>query len=556
MPPRSRARRPLTAFAALLAATIITSTAISVAVVALGPSPASADDSVGQLPTPEDFVTQQYEDFLGRPPDDGGLSYWTNLVRSGAEPSGLVEAMATSDEFEGVIAPLVRLYFAFFDRAPDYDGLLYWTDQIRSGVTLRQVAQQFVLSAEFQAAYGSLDDDGYVDLVYRNVLGREADASGSDYWGGQLRAGLQRGALMVAFSDSTEYRRFIDSKVKATMLYIGMLRRAPDDAGLDYWADVIDGTPYRDVIAGFLGAAEYGNRMDRIYDKTHPLTGVATRAVADRPALAVKIDNVDGARPQGAIDRADLIYEEKVEGSLTRLIAVFHADVPSAVGPVRSVRTTDIDILSQLDTPLLAASGANPGVLAVVAGADLVNVNALEAGGAYYRVSSKRAPHNLFARTADLYVAGGDRGGRPPQLFTYRQRGQSPANSTATNGVDVDFGSTEVSFRWSASAKGWVRSQNGSAHVVIGGARLAPENVVVLEVPYGTSSIDAESPEAETVGLGRAWVFTAGRQVTGVWSRGAADEPITILDTDGDPIGLTPGQTFIELAPPGSVTLR
>jgi len=551
MPLRSRALRPLTAFAAFLAATLI-----SVSIVVIGPVPASADDSVGPLPTAEDFVTQQYEDFLGRAPDDGGLSYWTNLVRNGAEPSGLVEAMATSDEFEGTIAPLVRLYFAFFDRAPDYDGLLYWTDQIRSGVTLRQVAQQFVLSAEFQAAYGSLDDDGYVDLVYRNVLGREADADGSAYWSGQLRAGLQRGALMVAFSDSTEYRRFIDSKVKATMLYIGMLRRAPDDAGLDYWADVIDGNSYRGVIAGFLGAAEYANRMDRIYDETQPLTGVATRAVADRPALAVKIDNVDGARPQGAIDRADLVYEEKVEGSLTRLIAVFHADVPGAVGPVRSVRTTDIDILSQFDTPLLAASGANPGVLAEVAGADLVNVNAIEAGGAYYRVSSKRAPHNLFARTADLYAAAGDRGGRPPQLFTYRDRDQSPANSTATTGVDIDFGSTDVSFRWSASAKGWVRSQNGSAHVVIGGARLAPENVVVLEVPYGTSSIDAESPEAETVGLGRAWVFTAGQLITGVWSRGAADEPITIVDTDGDPIGLTPGQTFVELAPPGSVTVR
>lgn len=551
MPLRSRALRPLTAFTALVAATVIAATTV-----AIGPTVASADDSVGQLPTPEDFVTQQYEDFLGRAPDAGGLSYWTNLVRNGAAPSGLVEAMATSEEFEGVIAPLVRLYFAFFDRAPDYDGLLYWTDQIRSGVTLRQVAQQFALSAEFQASYGSLDDDDYVDLIYRNVLGREADAGGSTYWTGQLTAGLQRGALMVAFSDSTEYRRFIGSKVKATMLYIGMLRRAPDDAGLEYWADVIDGTPYRDVIAGFLGAAEYGTRMDRIYDETQPLTGVATRAAADRPALAVKIDNVDRARPQGAIDRADLVYEEKVEGSLTRLIAVFHSDVPGAVGPVRSVRTTDIDILSQLNTPLLAASGANPGVLAVVAGADLVNVNAIEAGSAYYRVSSKRAPHNLFARTADLYTAGGDRGGRPPQLFTYRDRGQTPANSTTTNGVDVDFGSTDISFRWSASAKGWVRSQNGSAHVVIGGARLAPENVVVLEVPYGTSSIDAESPEAETIGLGRAWVFTAGRLVTGVWSRGTADEPITIVDTDGDPIGLTPGQTFIELAPPGSVTVR
>jgi hypothetical protein len=464
--------------------------------------------------------------------------------------------MPTSAEFEGVVAPLVRLYFAFFDRAPDYDGLIYWTDQIRAGATLGQVAQQFVLSGEFQATYGSVDDRSYVELVYGNVLGRGADTDGLAYWSGRLAAGVERGEVMVAFADSAEYRRTIGPKVQATMLYVGMLRRAPDPAGLDYWADVIGGqTPYRNVIAGFLGAAEYGDRIATIYHEVQPLSGVATRAPAQRPALAVKIDNVDAARPQHAIERADVIYEEKVEGNLTRLIAVFHSNVPDTVGPVRSVRTTDIDVLDQLNTPLLAASGANPGVLAVVAGADLVNVNAIEAGAAYYRQSGRRAPHNLFARTAQLYSAAGGRGGQPPQLFTYRDLDRAPANAGSTGGVDIDFGSTEVGFRWSASAKGWLRTQNGTAHSSTGG-RLAPENVVVLEVPYGTSSIDAESPEAHTVGSGPAWVFTAGQLVAGSWSRSSSDQPISVVDGNGDPIGLTPGQTFVELAPPGSVTLR
>jgi hypothetical protein len=357
------------------------------------PSPASAEDRVGHLPTPEDFVIQQYEDFLGRSPDTAGLAYWAGLLRDGAEPSALVEAMATSAEFEGVVAPLVRLYFAFFGRPPDYDGLTYWTGQIRSGVTLQQVAQQFVLSGEFQTTYGSVGDGAYVDLVYGNVLGRGADAEGRSYWTSRLARGLERGELMVAFSDSSEYRRVIGPKVRATMLYIGMLRRSPETGGLDYWAGVIGGaTPYRNVIAGFLGATEYGNRMGRIYDETDPFTGVATRSAPDRPALAVKIDNVDAARSQTAIERADLVYEEKVEGNLTRLIAVFHSDMPDVVGPVRSVRSTDIDVLDQLNTPLLAASGTNPGVLAAVAQADVVNVNAIEAGAAYYRSSSKRAP--------------------------------------------------------------------------------------------------------------------------------------------------------------------
>ena len=414
-----------------------------------------------------------------------------------------------------------------------------------------------MLSSEFQATYGPLGDEAYVGLVYDNVLGRGADSDGLAYWAAQLASGLERGQLMVAFSDSAEYRRIIGPKVQATMLYVGMLQRSPDTAGLDYWAGVIGGdTPYRNVIAGFLGAAEYGNRMDRIYTETDPLTGVATRSAPNRAALAVKIDNVDAARPQSAVDRADLVYEEMVEGNLTRLIAVFHSDLPGSVGPIRSVRTTDIHILDQLNTPLLAASGANPGVLAVVAGADVVNVNALAAGSAYYRSSSKRAPHNLFARTPTLYEAANSQGGLPPQLFAYREPGQGPVGGSPSAGVDIDFGSADISFRWSAAAKGWQRSQNGSAHTVAGGRRLAPANVVVLEVAYGASSIDANSPEAHTVGSGRAWVFTGGRAITGTWSRTDSDDPIALTDGGGDPILLTRGQTFVELAPSGSVTLR
>ena len=527
-----------------------------VTAVTLDTRPAAAEEAVGHLPTAEDFVTQQYEDFLGRAPDAAGLAYWADLVRQGVEPSALVEAMATSAEFEGVVAPLVRLYFAFFDRPPDYDGLTYWTSRIRDGVTLEQVAQQFVLSSEFQLTYGSLSDDDYTSLVYGNVLDRPADAQGQQYWVGLLATGLERGELMVAFSDSAEYRTVIGPKVQATMLYVGMLRRSPENQGLAYWASVVGGeTPYRNVIAGFLGAGEYGDRMGRIYDEVQPLTGIRTRASANRAALAVKIDNVDSARPQTALERADVIYEEKVEGNLTRLIAVYHSDLPEVVGPVRSVRTTDIDILAMLNRPLLAASGANPGVLAAVANADVINVNAIEAGNAYYRSSSKRAPHNLFARTDRLYTAAASQGGLPSPVFSYREPGTAPGSSVEAASVEVDFGSADIKFVWSASATGWLRTQNGSAHRVAGGEQLAPANVVVLEVPYGASAIDAESPEAHTVGSGTAWVFTAGRVVPGTWSRSAAQDPIVLRDGNGTEIGLTRGQTMVELAPLDSVSV-
>ena len=531
-----------------------------VVVAALAPivavHPTAAQEPVGPLPTAEDFVTQQYEDFLSRPPDAAGLAYWTSLIDGGIEPATLIESLATSPEFEGRIAPLVRLYFAHFRRAPDYPGLTYWAGVARSGWSLAQISEEFVLSAEFDRTYGALTDTDYVDRVYTNVLGRSADQDGRAYWLAQLRRGMTRGELMVAFSDAPEYQRRIRGRVLGTMLYVGMLRRAPEATGLAYWADVIDdGIPYRNVIAGFLGAPEYESRIGRIYTEVHALTGVATRAAAQRPALAVKIDNVDRARPPHDIEHADLVYEEMVEGRLTRLIAVFHSRIPDVVGPVRSVRTTDIHILDQLKTPLLAASGANAGVLAAIAAAEVVNVNALEAGSAYHRDPRRRAPHNLFARTTSLYAAASGRGGRPTALFEYRPTGRGPDGGVVASGVTIRFGLADIDYTWSPDRRRWLRSQNGTAHVAASGSRLAPANVVMLEVPYGVSSVDAESPEAHTVGSGPAYVFTAGRRVNGTWRRSSSHEPIELVDADGDPIALTPGQTFVELAPPGSIDL-
>lgn len=519
--------------------------------------PAGAEEPIGSLPTAEDFVTQQYEDFLSRAPDPAGLAYWSNQLAAGADPSTLVESLALSDEFAGTIAPVVRLYYAHFQRPPDHEGLNHWANVARSGATLAGISEEFVRSPEFVATYGALSDTEYVDLVYSNVLGRGADPAGSSYWTDQLDRGLSRGGLMAAFSDSPEYRDRIDPRVRATMLYVGMLRRTPEADGLDYWADVLDsGARYRDVIAGFLGAPEYDGRISGIYRDTQPLTGIPARQAFQRPALAIKIDNVDRARPQTNIEYADVLYEEMVEGNLTRLIAVFHSKLPTTVGPVRSVRTTDIDLLDQLNTPLLAASGANRGVLSAVATADLVNVNALAAGGAYFRSSSRRAPHNMYVRTGDLYAAADGRGGQPPALFQYRAPGTAPVSGVAAQGVLIEFGRADVEFAWSPTAKRWLRRQNGSDHRTAAGGQLAPANVVVLEVAYGVSAADANSPEAHTVGSGTAHVFTGGKRVTGTWSRTRSDEPIRLRDGNGNDIGLTRGQTFVELAPPGSITLR
>ena len=210
------------------------------------------------------FAMQQYRDFLSREGDNGGIQFWTAQLEGGARTRAMmVESFISSPEFEGVIAPVVRLYFAYFLRIPDYNGLQHWINQARAGATLAGISQQFASSPEFSFRYGSLTNSQFVDRVYRNVLGRAPDAGGLSHWTGRLDSGaMTRGQLMLAFSESAEYRPAIFAEVYVTMLYVGMLRRAPDSSGFSFWVGRIDaGASARALIASFIVADEYRRRF-------------------------------------------------------------------------------------------------------------------------------------------------------------------------------------------------------------------------------------------------------------------------------------------------------
>jgi hypothetical protein len=301
----------------------------------------------------------------------------------------------------------------------------------------------------------------------------------------------------------------------------------------------------------------------------YPLTGrpIDDPAKATRPVLAVKIDNAEprsgqGGRPQAGINQADVVYEEVVEGSVTRFLALFHSQDADPVGPVRSARTTDILLMAPLNRPLFAWSGANAGVAGQVRAADLVDVGFDAATSVFYRDRSRPAPYNLFSSTAAIRGAAGDQGERPPPaLFTYRAEGEAPAGGREVPGVHINFGggpgSAPVDFDWDGT--GWARSQRGDAHVDAAGQRLAPPNVIVQLTPYvEVQCCDAAGfpiVEAQLVGEGDALVFTAGRVIEARWSRPGLGD-VTTYTVDGEPVALTPGQTWVSIAPPGSATVK
>lgn len=209
------------------------------------------------------FAAQQYRDFLEREGDAEGLAYWRGALDSGAVTRAqTVDYFFRSQEFQDLIAPVARLYFAYFDRIPDYNGLTYWSGQRRAGASLDAMSATFAASPEFAARYGALDNAGFVDLIYRNVLGRAPEAQGRAYWIAQLNAGLDRGQTMTYFSESPEYLARSERWVQVTMIYVGLLRRAPEREGFDYWVgELTGGRSVLDMIGGFLDSGEYAARF-------------------------------------------------------------------------------------------------------------------------------------------------------------------------------------------------------------------------------------------------------------------------------------------------------
>ena len=296
-----------------------------------------------------------------------------------------------------------------------------------------------------------------------------------------------------------------------------------------------------------------------------PLTGSLTTdmSLARRRPLAVKVGNGDAKdRPQAGLAAADIVYEVLVEAGFTRFIAVFHSDLPDRIGPVRSARSSDFDILKDLSTPYLASSGANSVVRqemrrAARAGT-LIDVGAASIAAPYRRDRSRPAPHNLYFYYENLgggdpeSLPGGPLGAPPVALFEYDF--PNPPGLPDAAGVNVAYTTLyggEVSHVWDPILGGWVRIQDGILHTTetdSGLAEVAPANVVVLWMPYGRSAADRRSPQALSYGSGDALVLTAGSVHEASWERIEDRIGFRFRDSAGNPVSLSSGSTWLLLA--------
>ena len=276
-----------------------------------------------------------------------------------------------------------------------------------------------------------------------------------------------------------------------------------------------------------------------------------------RPVLAVKVENTPDAMPLAGLDQADIVYEEVVEGGITRFIVVFHCGSTDRVGPVRSARTTDPKILLQFGAhPLLAYSGAATPVVNMIEASGVVSLVEGDPAPPFSRDEAREVPHNLFADTSKLFAAGQKRAKgepAPEAVFSYGE--PNKPNKKATS-VTIDFPLTTVEWQWQGGR--WVRSQNGAEMTAEDGTPIATDNVLIQQVKTTESDIvDAAgfpSPEVTVTGGGKAWLLRNGKLITGRWERDSEGDLTTFETKNGDEFELANGTTFVELAPTGMFT--
>lgn len=287
-------------------------------------------------------------------------------------------------------------------------------------------------------------------------------------------------------------------------------------------------------------------------DGVAALTGLpAPPEVTARPIAAYKIDNFRLARPHAGLLDADVVIEVDTE-YVSRFIALFHSRMPSRVGPVRSARTTDLDLLASMNRPVFGYSGANPGVARWLASAGdsgvLVDRGA-QRNGCYARDATRPGPHNLFVdpqcMIREVTWAGP---ARPMWAVDAGWTPDAASRTTAGAAFDVAMRGVAVRWVWDPAVGRYLRMQDGAAHVVESGARIAADNVVEVSTQYVPSIVDARSPHAQSLGSGSAIVHRDGRSTDATWTRISPADPYTFRDAvTGSIIPLDVGTTFLQL---------
>jgi hypothetical protein len=277
------------------------------------------------------------------------------------------------------------------------------------------------------------------------------------------------------------------------------------------------------------------------------------REGSNGPVLAVKIDDTNAAHPQIGLEDADVVYIEQVEGGITRLAAIFSSVIPERIGPIRSARISDIDILSQYGRVAFAYSGAQKKLLPVIDAANLQNLGAQAQPPSIYTTDPNRVPPFAMVLRADLLMAKVVE--KNYQITTASNVGWSfgdaPQGGKPTESVIMHWPAARYSAAWSESQSRWLLSHNSESDVSESGIVLGPTTLVIQMVSITDSEyrdkVGGITPFSQTVGNGRGFILREGKTFNALWSRAAEGVGTTWTSSDGKEIKFAPGQIWVAL---------
>ncbi|MFI1963310.1 DUF3048 domain-containing protein [Streptomyces pathocidini] len=277
-----------------------------------------------------------------------------------------------------------------------------------------------------------------------------------------------------------------------------------------------------------------------------PLTGLPAEP---GPVLAVKIDNVGPARPHTGLGAADIVYVEQVEAGQTRLLAVLSSQLPAKLGPVRSARESDLELLRQFGRPALAYSGAQSKLNPLITDSPVYAMPPAKAPEAYFRDGERSAPHNLYLRPERLLKAAPDAEKASDIGFRF---GPAPeSGGWQVNEETVRFPAARFAFTWSPGEKRWLVSMDGTPMTTTDGGRTTAATVVVQQVTVRDSEFKdrwgSVSPYTETVGSGTARVLRDGKAYEAHWKRASEADGTEFTTPSGEQLNFAKGPVWVLL---------
>mgnify|MGYP000269951393 CR=1 FL=1 len=274
------------------------------------------------------------------------------------------------------------------------------------------------------------------------------------------------------------------------------------------------------------------------------------------PAIMAKIDNVEAARPQASLNQTDVVFDEMVEGGLTRLVAIWHSKIPVQLGPVRSVRPMDPDIASPFGG-IICYSGGQGAFVRAMNDTPVFNATETNQQGkhTFKRVTDRFAPHNVMISAQHLQ--GQHTELTPPaspfDFAAKASEASAAVSGKAVTGFSVKFPAATATWRYSAAKGVWLRDADGKPQLdAVDKSQLQAVNVVVIPVEIDRSYTDPKYgfvPRSLLVGTGKAYIFTGGKMLEATYSKAGKTAPIKLLDASGAPIKLAIGNTWFELQP-------